>query len=324
MERTVVERHDHGQSGGHLQRQDVVRRHDLVRRDAGGDRTDLPLGTGPGFRRPNRGVPNKRCQLRRSNDWRRARRRRGHHALRRGVLHQPRDQRKLRADQRLVPGLHLRDGRVGLLDTLQVRDRVRAPQARGRAAILKSVAACLMALGPVVPSFAGIGAGNGEIGADYALQKFDPDFDEGTGSRLSLRGGPHRTRWLQWEVQVTHASVEEEPLPGATRKITLSAALVNAVFNFHPRADVVPYLLAGLGLASMELEAVGLSESDTAAGYQIAGGSRFFFGQGSPVALRIELGILGNDAFENTYFHPSVAAGLTFRLGREPGTGAAP
>lgn len=205
-----------------------------------------------------------------------------------------------------------------------MRDRVRAPQARGRVAVLKSVAACLMTLGTVVSAFAGIGEGNGEIGADYALQKFDPDFDEGTGHRISLRGGRHRTRWLQWEAQFTQASVEEEPLPGAGRKITLSAALVNALVNFHPRAGVVPYLLAGLGLAKMELEAVGLSSDDTAAGYQIAGGSRFFFGQGSPVALRIELGILGNDAFEHTYFHPSVAAGLTFRLGREPGPAAAP
>ena len=87
---------------------------------------------------------------------------------------------------------------------------------------------------------------------------------------------------------------------------------------FHPRRGIVPYVLAGIGLAKTKLEAVGLSSSDTDTAYQIAGGCRFFFGERSAAALRIELSILGSEAFEHSYFHPSIGAGLTFRLGREP------
>jgi len=181
------------------------------------------------------------------------------------------------------------------------------------------VAGCLLALAPVAPVLAGIGERDGEIGFDYALTRFDPDLLGERGDRFSLRAGRHETGQLQWEGQVTRGSVEEEPLPGAERRVTLTLALVNLVFNFHPRKDVVPYLLAGLGLAKTKLEALGLSSSDTQAGYQLAGGSRFFLGERSAVALRVELAILANDAFEHSYFHPSIAAGLTFRIGRHPG-----
>jgi hypothetical protein len=78
---------------------------------------------------------------------------------------------------------------------------------------------------------------------------------------------------------------------------------------------VVPYVLLGVGIAKTKIEAVGLSSSDTETGYQIGGGSRFFFGKESAVALRVELAIPGGDAFEHSYFHPSLGAGLTFRIG---------
>src|SRR4029077_5460512 len=99
-------------------------------------------------------------------------------------------------------------------------------------------------------------------------------------------------------------SAEEETLPGATRKVTLAFVLANGVLNFHPRRGVVPYVLAGIGLAKTKLEAVGLSSSDTDTAYQIAGGCRFFLGERSAAALRIELSILGSEAFEHSYFHP--------------------
>ena len=200
-----------------------------------------------------------------------------------------------------------------------MRGRAVAPRPPPRRRARVFVAGCLAALGPVTPALAGVGERNGEIGADYALQRFDSDFEVGAGDRLSLRAGRHKTRRLQWEGQVTRGSAEEEALPGATRKVTLTLALANGVLNFHPRRGVVPYVLAGIGLAKTKLEAVGLSSSDTWAGYQLAGGCRFFFGERSAAALRIEVSILGNDAFEHSYFHPSIAAGLTFRLGREPG-----
>ena len=194
-----------------------------------------------------------------------------------------------------------------------------APRSLRRAGALVSVAGCLTILGPVAPSMAGIGERNGEIGVEYALQRFDSDLAGRSGDRLSLRAGRHETGEIQWEGQVTQCGVEDKPLPGAARKVTLSFVLVNLVLNFHPRPGLVPYVLAGMGLARTHLEAVGLFSNDTRAGYQIAGGCRFFLGERSAAAVRIEASILGNDAFEHSFFHPSIAAGLTFRLGRAPG-----
>lgn len=194
----------------------------------------------------------------------------------------------------------------------------------GRRSVHAGVAAYLLILAPVAPARAGIGARDAEIGFDYALTRFDADLLGKTGDRWSLRAGRHETGYLQWEGQITRGSVKEVPLPGADREVTLSMALVNVVLNFHPRPGIVPYVLAGLGLAKTEVRAVGLSSGDTQGGYQIAGGSRFFFGERSAVALRVELAILASDAFEHSYFHSSIAAGLTFRIGRRAAPAAVP
>jgi len=180
------------------------------------------------------------------------------------------------------------------------------------------IAAILLIVGPVAPARAGIGERDGEAGIDYARQRFDPELLGETGGRWSLRGGRHLTDLLQWEGQVTRGRVETTPLPGAERSVILTLALVNLVLNFHSRENVVPYVLFGVGLAKTKIQAVGLSSSDSETGYQIGGGGRFFFGKGSVVALRVELAIPGGDAFEHSYFHPSLGAGLTFRIGHHP------
>ena len=177
------------------------------------------------------------------------------------------------------------------------------------------IAGILLIVAPIAPGRAGIRERDGEVGIDYARQRFDPELLGETGGRWSLRGGMLMTDLLQWEGQITRGRVETTPLPGAERSVTLSLALVNLVVNFHPREDVVPYVLLGVGIAKTRIEAVGLSSSDTETGYQIGGGSRFFFGKRSAVALRVELAIPGGDAFEHSYFHPSLGAGLTFRIG---------
>jgi opacity protein-like surface antigen len=184
--------------------------------------------------------------------------------------------------------------------------------------------AIVLGLAAVSPVLAGFGDRDGEVGVDYALQHFDSDLLGRTGGRWSLRAGRHETGLLQWEGQIQRGRVMTTPLPGAERSVTLTLALVNLVLNFHPRADVVPYVLMGVGLARTKIEAVGLSSGDTATGYQVGGGGRFFLGRGSAVALRLELSIPGGDAFEHSYFHPSVGAGLTLRIGRGPGPGLLP
>ena len=179
-------------------------------------------------------------------------------------------------------------------------------------------AAGLAGPGIITQSFAGIGEGNGEIGADYGRLRFDPELLGESGQRWALRAGRHVVGSLECEAEITRARAETEPFAGARRSVTLDEVLFNVAFNFHPRRGIVPYVLAGVGLARLELEAVGLVTSDRRPGYQIAGGSRFFLGDRSPAALRIELAILGSNAFEHSYFHPALSAGLTFRLGREP------
>src|SRR2546428_151414 len=145
----------------------------------------------------------------------------------------------------------------------------------------------LVATGPSCPSGEDRGAGDRTVAFRIDDVHFAVRVAGRTGGRLSLRAGRHETRRLQWESQVTRGRVEEDPLPGAARKVTLTFALVNLVLNFHPRPGLVPYVLAGMGLARTSLDAVGLSSNDTQAGYQIAGGCRFFLGQRSAAAVRI-------------------------------------
>ena len=215
--------------------------------------------------------------------------------------------------------MHVRHGAVGDLDGPQV---TRSPRRVGLSIVIAGI---LLIVGPVAPALAGFGERAGEIGVDYALQRFDPGLLGETGGRWSLRAGRHETDFLQWEGQVMRGRVETTPLPGAERSVTLTLVLVNLVLNFHPRAEVVvPYVLLGVGLAKTKIQAVGLSSSDTETGYQIGGGGRFFLGRTSAVALRVELAIPGGDAFEHSYFHPSIGAGLTFRIGRHAAPGVAP
>ena len=158
-------------------------------------------------------------------------------------------------------------------------------------------------------------AGSGEIGADYSVARFDSDLTDDSGDRYALRGGRFLGPRIQWEAELTRATVREELFPGAEKRVTLDIAVANVVLNFDAGGRTVPYLLAGIGLGQMKLEAIGLSSRETATAYQVAGGSRFFFGERGRVAARIELALLANEGFEERYIHATLGAGLTFRLG---------
>jgi len=157
--------------------------------------------------------------------------------------------------------------------------------------------------------------GSGEIGADVSAIRFDSDLTEERGDRYALRGGRFLGRTMQWEAMLTRATVREEILPGADKRVTVAMAVANIVVNFASGGRTVPYLLAGMGVGQMKLEAIGLASRETATAYQVAGGSRFFFGANGRVAARIELALLANEGFDERYIHASLGAGLTFRLG---------
>ncbi|MBI3078210.1 MAG: amidohydrolase family protein [Deltaproteobacteria bacterium] len=104
---------------------------------------------------------------------------------------------------------------------------------------------------------------------------------------LRLNGLGEIVMWPLWDgslpasfpiARETKAAFQRVVEAAAEKKVTVAMALANVIVNFHPRKNVVPYLLAGIGVGQMKLEAIGLSSRETANAYQIAGGSRFFFG----------------------------------------------
>jgi opacity protein-like surface antigen len=176
---------------------------------------------------------------------------------------------------------------------------------------------CLLAI-LILPAEAGIGQGNGEIGFGFGFMDFDSSINAETGGRFSFRGGYHFTNLFQLEGQIISANVTDFERPGyAFQNTTMSAFMVNGVFNFHPSQTVVPYALAGVGqVAVFDLTAtsgVGFDEDGPA--FQAAGGVRLFFGKTKRAAVRLELSLLREDTFDVSSTHTSLIVGFTWRLG---------
>ena len=214
--------------------------------------------------------------------------------------------------------MHLRHRDFGNLEGLPLTPARRVVGAARRARVFLGVVVCAAApaTAAAVPGATVFAGGAGEIGADFALTRLDSDLTDVRGDRYALRGGLRFSPRLQWEGEITRATVREDLIPGAEKRVTFALALVNLVVNFHPRKNVDPYLLAGIGLGQMKLEAIGLSSRETATAYQIAGGSRFFFGGHDRVAVRIEASLLANEGFDERYVHATLGAGLTFSVGK--------
>jgi opacity protein-like surface antigen len=169
-----------------------------------------------------------------------------------------------------------------------------------------------------LPTEAGIGRGNGEIGFEFGFTDFDSNTNSGTGGSFSIRGGYHFTRLFELEGQLVAANVTDFNKPGyLIQNTTMGAFLINGVFNFHPGDNVVPYVLAGLGrVAVLDLTPVfggGFDEDSPA--FHVAAGSRFFFGKSKRAAVRVEVSLLREDNFDETSTHGSFTAGFTWRLG---------
>lgn len=179
--------------------------------------------------------------------------------------------------------------------------------------LLGSVLVTILSLfAAAAPSAADIGAGNGEIGFDAGFTEFDSNTVDDTGTRLALRGGYHFTDLFQLEGQVAAQAAEDDIVD-----VTLTTVMVNAVFNFHPSPNVVPYFLVGAGTANLDVEVFGFSIDDDSTAYQAAIGSRFFVGSGA-LAIRLEASVLSEDTFNVDSTHYSAVVGLTWRLGASP------
>jgi hypothetical protein len=180
------------------------------------------------------------------------------------------------------------------------------------------LATLVCALIPSASALAGVGEGNGEIGVELGAASMDSDLIDRTGYRLSVRFGRHLNEYLQFEGQYAVSQASEDLLPGVEKEATLRVLMFNYVLNLRPRrGDIVPYILLGLGVARLDLQAVGLSSDDINGAVQVAVGSRFFFAERGRAAFRVELSLVSNDAFEERYNHLNLAGGLTWRLGSE-------
>ena len=175
---------------------------------------------------------------------------------------------------------------------------------------------------PVGPALAGIGKHNGEIGFDFGSGRFDRNLTDSTGARFTIRGGYHFTDWFQIEGENVGMATSG-PLGGVDSDVTIGASFVNGVFNlFHSKNGVVvPYVLGGVGLATVRIHFDGFgNDDDTGGASQLAIGSRFFFGRHKGAAVRVEADLMrhrttGFAIADQRYREKSFTAGFTWRLG---------
>ncbi len=172
------------------------------------------------------------------------------------------------------------------------------------------------------PALAGIGKHNGEIGFDFGATRFDKNLNDSTGARFTIRGGYHFTDWFQIEGENVGMAASG-PAGGVDTDVTIGATLVNGVFDlFHSKNGVVvPYVLGGIGLATVRIQFDGFgTDDDTGGASHLAVGSRFFFGRHKGVAVRLEADLMrhrttGLAIADQRYSETSYTAGFTWRLG---------
>jgi len=178
----------------------------------------------------------------------------------------------------------------------------------------------IAALAAVTPALAGIGRHNGEIGFDFGYADFDQDLSDTNGARVTIRGGFHFCDWFQIEGEDVGMASSSSSGPVKV-DTTIGAFFVNGVFNFHPGGgSVVPYVLGGVGLATIRLDFNPGKADDTGSASQFAVGSRFFFGRNKRAAFRLEAGVMHHKTSNliitsQTFTEKSLTAGFTWRLG---------
>ena len=161
-----------------------------------------------------------------------------------------------------------------------------------------------------VPALAGIDEGNGEIGFDYGNTDYDSNTGLDSSDSLSLRGGYFWTRMFEIEGQYISA---DESTFGAD--VDMDFLMVNGVFNFHPSETIVPFVMVGVGRANVDVSGFGFSQGDSSLAYQVAGGTRWFFGKSQRAALRFDLSFVNEDTFNQSSTHTTFAGGFSWKLG---------
>src|SRR5262249_42886720 len=165
---------------------------------------------------------------------------------------------------------------------------------------------------------------NGEIGFDFGGASLDKGLTDKDAARASIRGGDHLTAPLQIEGQDVGPRAKDSP--GGARTTPRGLALFpHAGVHFYPgRGNVVPYFLGGVGLATVKIEDSSGNADDTGGAWQIAAGTRFFFGAAKRAALRLEYAhmthktsglVFGGLLLDQDHFKDdSFTLGFTWRL----------
>ena len=160
------------------------------------------------------------------------------------------------------------------------------------------------------------GGNGGEIG--FGIGQSDVSSDTSgldSAQFIGIRGGYHLNN--QWQIEGQFASSSDSgDISGTSVDTTMRLIMVNGVMNFHPRKkEVVPYVMAGVGRADVEVDASGTSASDNSVAYQIGGGTRIFFGKNKTMAFRADLSLLKDSSFDDSSTLTTVTAGITWKLG---------
>jgi opacity protein-like surface antigen len=165
-----------------------------------------------------------------------------------------------------------------------------------------------------VPALAAIQQGNGELGVDFGQQQFDSNTGFDTGTSLGLRGGYFFNKNVELEGQLASSS-ETVDQAGTSVDGHFRSYMVNGVYNFNTPKDIVPYALAGVGIADNSVDAAGVTASDSGTAFQIGAGSRFYFGKAKKAAFRVDLSMIRENTFNENSTHTNASAGFTWRLG---------
>lgn len=145
-----------------------------------------------------------------------------------------------------------------------------------------------------------------ELGLGVGATKLADNVGGGTEDRYELRAGYLFSGYFELELQYAEVS-------GASDR-DLSLLMVNAVFNLRKKARLVPYTLVGAGVATWKVTpGSGATEEDDGLAYQSAVGLRLYFGDDKRASLRLELSLLGEEAFYYSV-HTSLTAGFGWRF----------
>jgi len=174
-------------------------------------------------------------------------------------------------------------------------------------AVLMLGAPAFAAGGTDSPGEIGFGFGQSDVGAD--------EIGVDNAQYLGLRGGYNFNPQFQVEGQFSSSSADGS-VAGTDVDSTIQVYMVNAVLNFHPpKKEFVPYVMAGVGRADVEVDGGGTSVSDDSVAYQIGGGTRVFFGQSKRMAFRADVTMMKESTFDDESTITTFTGGLTFRLG---------